>query len=271
MSDSVILKASRYFLAQAKSAADAGIWRTTDEGSRIYITNAGEVRGGGPMGPVISKAPSKPTKKRPAAKKPEKKVGIVDKAGKPAVRLESEGYREMHDDAEAWSQKLNESEWNAVTSWTDAGYDSVRKEFASGSLGEESQSLKSALDKGGFYKGETYRGIGFSAKGLDVFSQKMESIGVGGIWQDAAPASATVATQVAYEYSTHGDHPVFFKMKTKSGTYVENMTENEDEFEVIIRPGAKFKITGLSRNQELNLEDAMRFSPALYIEMEEID
>jgi hypothetical protein len=60
-------------------------------------------------------------------------------------------------------------------------------------------------------------------------------------------------------------------MKTKSGTYVENMTENEDEFEVIIKPDAKFKITGLYRNQELNLEDAMRFSPALYIEMEEID
>jgi len=52
-----ILKASRYFLSQAKSAADGGgVWRTTDEGNKIFIETSGTVRGGGPNGPIISES-----------------------------------------------------------------------------------------------------------------------------------------------------------------------------------------------------------------------
>jgi hypothetical protein len=55
-----------------------GVWRTTDEGNRIFI-KGGEARAGGPNGPVIS-APSKKKKKtskptsKPAASKTPKKV-----------------------------------------------------------------------------------------------------------------------------------------------------------------------------------------------------
>lgn len=61
-----ILACSRSLLAKTKSAAE-GIWRTTDDGSKIFITEAGEVHAGGPNGKVIGG-----TKKQPAPKKVEK-------------------------------------------------------------------------------------------------------------------------------------------------------------------------------------------------------
>jgi hypothetical protein len=86
MSDSQILKASRYFLSQAKSAADAGIWRTTEDGSKIFITGAGEVRAGGPGGKVIGGKPEpaakKPEAKKPATKKPTAEKPVEKKATK---------------------------------------------------------------------------------------------------------------------------------------------------------------------------------------------
>jgi hypothetical protein len=49
-----ILEASRSLLSQAKSA-DGGVWRTTDDGSRIFIENGGTVRAGGPQGKVVKR------------------------------------------------------------------------------------------------------------------------------------------------------------------------------------------------------------------------
>lgn len=64
-----IVRASWLFLA--KSATDTGgVWRTTEDGSKIFIGSDGDVRAGGPNGPVI--ASNKP-KKKPAARKPRAK------------------------------------------------------------------------------------------------------------------------------------------------------------------------------------------------------
>jgi hypothetical protein len=65
-----ILLASRAFAAQAKSATE-GVWRTTEDGNRIFIKGDGDVRAGGPDGPVIAteKQKTKPTSKKPRKKK----------------------------------------------------------------------------------------------------------------------------------------------------------------------------------------------------------
>lgn len=46
---------------QVKSQG-SGIWRSTEDGNRIFIDNAGEVRAGGPAGPILKEG----TKKKPA-------------------------------------------------------------------------------------------------------------------------------------------------------------------------------------------------------------
>lgn len=52
---SSVLKASRHLLAKTKSAAESGVWRTTEDGSKIFISGDGEVRAGGPEGKVLGK------------------------------------------------------------------------------------------------------------------------------------------------------------------------------------------------------------------------
>lgn len=61
-----------------------GVWRTTDDGNKIFISNGGEVRAGGPGGPVIGG----PTPKKPAARKPRAKKPAAEKpkAAKPTGR-----------------------------------------------------------------------------------------------------------------------------------------------------------------------------------------
>jgi hypothetical protein len=55
---------------QLKSSG-VGIWRTTEDGNKIFIDGAGEVRAGGPNGPILKEAPKKPEPKpkKPRAKK----------------------------------------------------------------------------------------------------------------------------------------------------------------------------------------------------------
>lgn len=70
----VIVESSRRILFQSKSASDAGVWRTTEDGSRIFIKD-GEARAGGPNGKEISgsKKPASGDKQssgeKPATKK----------------------------------------------------------------------------------------------------------------------------------------------------------------------------------------------------------
>jgi len=71
-----ILQASRAFLYQAKSAVADGVWRTTDDGNKIFIEGNGDVRVGGPNGRVIS---SVRPKKKPTARKPRKKKEVDPK------------------------------------------------------------------------------------------------------------------------------------------------------------------------------------------------
>jgi hypothetical protein len=46
---------------QAKSGD--GVWRTTDDGAKVFIESSGELRGGGPAGPVVGGTDKKQTRK----------------------------------------------------------------------------------------------------------------------------------------------------------------------------------------------------------------
>lgn len=91
---------------QKSAVAADGIWRTIEGDQRIFITGAGEVRAGGPNGPVISAGPKqtagtnnrttekqKPTESAPAAVPTTKpKPEIPSFTGKSEITFEQRGY-----------------------------------------------------------------------------------------------------------------------------------------------------------------------------------
>lgn len=90
-----VLAASRYLLAKAKSSAGEGIWRTTDDGSKIFIQD-GVAYGGGPSGPVLGG--KKPTKKEQANKTKKDRPSSGGTTPKPMAKKtqrETNGKNEM--------------------------------------------------------------------------------------------------------------------------------------------------------------------------------
>lgn len=90
-----VLAASRSLLAAGQAKAKdwgGGVWRTSDDGEKIFISGSGEARGGGPGGPVLGTKRKPPAKKKPSAKvgpsgkKPEP-VTVKKPASKPAPAI----------------------------------------------------------------------------------------------------------------------------------------------------------------------------------------
>jgi hypothetical protein len=289
-----ILEASRRLLSQAKSA-DGGVWRTIEDDQKVFIKD-GEARGGGPAGPVVGGTPStkpatkaeseekptaKPSDSEPKAeapkatsdkpKKPTKKVGVVDKSRARAVKLKDADSTAIKSSAKEWESKLTPDEAKAVKQWSGVSYKTIRKQFVKGKMTPQAVAFQAALEKGGNVQVEAYRGLAFTHEASEKFIQQMDAVGVGGTWQDAAPSSATVSSRVAFNYAATGVRKVVVKMKVKTGTYIEGMTRNKAEEEVVIKPNARYRITQLSKGQELQLPEGQKFTPSLYIEMEELD
>lgn len=70
---------------QVKSKG-GGIWRTTDDGNRIFIDGAGEVRAGGPAGPILKEATKRKPRKAPA--KPQQPRVVKKTEAKPRPKPE---------------------------------------------------------------------------------------------------------------------------------------------------------------------------------------
>lgn len=120
-----VLAASRSLLAVGQAKAKdwgGGVWRTTDDGEKIFISGSGEVRGGGPNGPVIGGTKKKPTAKpkpkpKPAVKpnlKPAAKVrpedsGVGKRAGKPKPGKDPVGDLKHSSGVKEVSEKLKKA------------------------------------------------------------------------------------------------------------------------------------------------------------------
>lgn len=308
------MAASRSLLAVGQAKAKdwgGGVWRTTDDGEKIFISGSGEVRGGGPNGPVIGRTKKKPAVGKPASKpatrkpasepvvkKPAmaaasvKKPGVTiasgtkapvvpgaipDRAGEPAVALHAAdltGRRlKAHEaKAAAFRKSFNRADQGSWEIWTTSDYEEIRSDFASGKLTPMSEDFNNLLAKGSNVEAVTFRGLSFSNDGLDKFVNAIAGIGVGGEYVDKSPAATSLNPRVAFNFTATNEKKVFLTMRQKTGTYMNvNFTHVNSEAEVVSRPGAKYRVVSMAKNQSLKLPEGQSFVADFHVVLEEVE
>jgi len=313
---------SEYQMKSGTSQMKAdGVWRSDDDGNKIYIDGSG-ARGGGPNGPIVGKRKPKPSptdkkpsgsgskkkeepKKQPPEKPQPEPVKPAEATPKQSEKVESAATaskespekpkrkrsQPIPDKSKAdpvmvsmeysiagnqptvskWNKSITAGEKKAVNDWTNESYGEMRKNIASGKLGDQEKQLLSALQKGGNVEATTYRALQFrDEKELSKFEKMIQSVGVGGEWSDPAPSSTSVDPRMSREFLSVKGNNVMLRMKTRTGTYVDDVSFRQGEREIVTRPGAKYKVTAMSKNQALRLPGDAAFTPTLFIEMEEI-
>lgn len=115
---------------------------------------------------------------------------------------------------------------------------------------------------------EVYRGLNFDQKDkLDAFLGEMTKLKDSGrAWQMPSFTSTSFDPEIASQFTNdrrRDSHPLMIRIKAKSGLYVEPISDNGGELELIQSPKASYKVTGVGKA-------SLKNNTLILIELEEV-
>lgn len=151
-----------------------------------------------------------------------------------------------------WESTLQPARKAAIHSYSKEAYTPMRNCQNTGKGCTEKtkkliKQMKDALKEAPKFEGEVYRGLSFETDG-EAFDFVVGANADGGLTTRGF-TSTTKARHIADEFAflQEGREPsssVILKVKSKRGVSIENLSDQKDEREVILQPGARLKIIG---------------------------
>lgn len=145
---------------------------------------------------------------------------------------------------EEWTKGLKSSEKQAIKSWSESGYHSIRKDEAAGKETELTKNFHAALAKAPKFEGTTYRGINV-AKGTPAHALFTTP---GATVSFDSSASTSRSLDKAHGFSNGS---IVMRIKGKSGVSMEHISSYSTEKEIIMPKGTKYKVVNVAKNVQV--------------------
>jgi hypothetical protein len=167
-----------------------------------------------------------------------------------------EGGRTNRRPGKTVKDRLKWPEMQVVGDWTASAYKSIRADEKAGRSTARVKLFQSALDQADEYEGTAYRGGRISA------STAKEYMGADRMITLQADASASISRDISLDFAIDigmaerddGSIPVLYEFKVKTAADIRPIAyQAEQEQEVVLRQGTKYKITSWSFQREGDL------------------
>ncbi len=185
-----------------------------------------------------------------------------------------------------WQNGLEGGGREAIHEWTKWGYHLMRQTEANMAAGkpvdnfwkETVEDFNKALDSSPHtYQGICYRGVKYLSPSHEMYHAITTP---GNVVEFTASASSSRDFTVAEEFAgLDNENYIMFRIASRTGVSIEEISNIPSEKEVVIRRNTKFKVAGATKNagMELNMNPGqgkphyMKFTGATIIDLEEVD
>lgn len=165
------------------------------------------------------------------------------KAKMPADPPKVKGLRPGTKPNDRWIEEMTPEYREAVKQWSEAHGD-IREYWLTGEgppeIAETAEFLDEALAQAAPHEGTIYRGMNLSRAERDSF---LDDLKRNGGMENKAFSSASHEEEIAASFMEGDDNVgIFMRIENKSGVNIERASTYEDEMEVVMRPGARYRL-----------------------------